>query len=108
MISVPLDSEMKSKDLKKVLRKTHKTSRWTALEILLTQQRGDAGQDGQQGGGAEPGGGQCGLLGETHGLPLPVPLAHLGLLVLLLLTGPGSSSQAGTDGHGDRPGAGET
>lgn len=103
MISVPLDSEMKSKDLK-----THKTSRWTALEILLTQQCGDAGQDGQQGGGAESGGGQCGLLGETHGLPLPVPLAHLGLVVLLLLTGPCSSSQAGTDGHGDRPGAGET
>lgn len=48
------------------------------------------------------------MLGETHGLPLPVPLAHLDLLVLLLLAGPGSSSQAGTDGHGDRPGAGET
>lgn len=76
--------------------------------ILLTEQCGHAGQDGQQGGGAEPGGRQRGLLGQTHGLPLPVPLARRGLLALLLFAGPRSSSQAGADGHGHRPGAGET
>lgn len=76
-------------------------------QTVPTQQRGDTSQDGEQGGGAEPGGRQRGLLRETHGLSLPVPLA-LGLFVLLLLPGPGPSSQAGTDGHGDRPGAGET
>lgn len=73
---------------------------------MFTQECSDAGQDGEQGGRAEPRGGQRGLLGETHRLALPVPLP-LRLFVLLLLSGTRPSSQAGADRHGDRPGAGE-
>lgn len=76
------------------------------LVLVLTQERSHAGQDGEQGGRAEPRRGQRGLLRETHRLPLPVPLP-LRLLVLLLLPGTRPSSQAGADGHGDRAGAGE-
>lgn len=75
---------------------------------VFTQQCGHAGQDGQQGGSAEPRGRQRGLLRETHRLSFPVPLAlRLFVLLFLFLPGPGASSQAGTDGHGDRPRAGE-
>lgn len=77
-----------------------------AAEFLFTQECSNAGQDGEQGGRAEPRGGQRGLLGETHRLALPVPLP-LRLFVLLLLTGTRPSSEAGADGHGDRAGAGE-
>lgn len=73
---------------------------------VFTQQRSDTSQDSQQGGSAEPRGRQRGLLRETHRLPLPVPLA-LSQLVLLFVPSLRPSSQAGTDGHSDRPGAGE-
>lgn len=73
---------------------------------VFTQQRSNTSQDSKQGGGTEPRGRQRGLLRETHCLSFPVPLA-LGLFVLVFLPGPCPSSQAGTDGHGDRPGAGE-
>lgn len=74
--------------------------------LLFTQECSNAGQDGEQGGCAEPRGGQRGLLRETHCLPLPVPLS-LCLFVLLLLFSTRASSQAGADRHGDRAGAGE-
>lgn len=90
-----------------VFKGTQSPSCFSIVSEVFTQQRSDTGQDSEQGGGAEAGGRQGGLLRETHGLSLPVPLA-LGLLVLLFLPGPCPSSQAGTDGHGDRPGAGET
>lgn len=73
---------------------------------MLTQECRHAGQDGEQGGRAEPRRGQRGLLREAHRLPLPVPLS-LRLFVLLLVPGTRPSSQAGADGHGDRAGAGE-
>ena len=44
-----------------------------AVDRKLTQESGHAGQDGQQGGGAEPWGGQRRLLGEADRLSVPLP-----------------------------------